>query len=627
MKSNDNENKVVYLRIDDIIPNRFQPREVFDETGLEELADSIREHGVIQPIIVRQIGDKYELIAGERRTKASALAGLTTIPAIVRNMDDRESAKVSLLENLQRKNLSAIEEARTYKRILELDNMTQDDLAKTMGKSQPLIANKLRLLSLPEEVQDALIKNQISERHARSLLNVKDKERQLMLLEKIKTERLTVRELDVEIKKINQPNVDNSTNPGNDRMALNTFNEPSIPNNNSNLNFGNMGLNDYRTQVNSNMFNNMPNNYPGFNNSSDNQFANIPNNEPQNNSFHYDNFSNSNVNESNNNLNDPYQQFDTNNTNNSQVNNSNNFKSLGSMFDEGIGTGMQHNLNDNQDNQNIFVSHIKEEMVKPPENQFLPNFDNVTNSNQNGFSDSFVNGQDEYTNMNSFNQDMNNYNDSYNNLENSQNNNFMNNNFDFNNNFNNSLDNDYNKDISNDLNNLPSYNDNQGDLFNQPLNIVDVPKTNYDYQDIYNHDNLDIKTPEFNNTLENNQNNLEINTSQKENFDNPFDDPYENILFAKPDPIKPEEDNNDDVKEVSELVEVIGEKENPNIKIKEEKNHYITLDPQQTIFDTRSAVLELKKTTDRIKQNKINIDTEEIDFDDYYHIVIKIKKE
>ena len=182
MNNNNNiENKVVYLRLDDILPNRFQPRENFDEADLEELANSIKEHGVIQPIIVRQVGDKYELIAGERRTKASALAGLTTIPAIIRNMDDKESAKISLLENLQRKNLSAIEEARTYKRIKELDNMTQEELAKTLGKSQPAIANKLRLLSLPEEVQDALIKNQISERHARSLLNIKDKATQLNL--------------------------------------------------------------------------------------------------------------------------------------------------------------------------------------------------------------------------------------------------------------------------------------------------------------------------------------------------------------------------------------------------------------------------------------------------------------
>lgn len=140
MNNNNNiENKVVYLRLDDILPNRFQPRENFDEADLEELANSIKEHGVIQPIIVRQVGDKYELIAGERRTKASALAGLTTIPAIIRNMDDKESAKISLLENLQRKNLSAIEEARTYKRIKELDNMTQEELAKTLGKVNLLL--------------------------------------------------------------------------------------------------------------------------------------------------------------------------------------------------------------------------------------------------------------------------------------------------------------------------------------------------------------------------------------------------------------------------------------------------------------------------------------------------------
>ena len=119
-----NENEVVYLYLDDIIPNRFQPRQVFDERALKELAVSIKEHGVIQPIIVRNIGNKYEIIAGERRYKASALAGLTKIPAIVRNLDDKESSKVALLENLQRKNLNPIEEARTYQKILELDQMT-----------------------------------------------------------------------------------------------------------------------------------------------------------------------------------------------------------------------------------------------------------------------------------------------------------------------------------------------------------------------------------------------------------------------------------------------------------------------------------------------------------------------
>ena len=134
-----NENEIVYLYLDDIIPNRFQPRQIFDEKALKELAVSIKEHGVIQPIIVRNIGNKYEIIAGERRYKASALAGLTKIPAIVRNLDDKESSKVALLENLQRKNLNPIEEARTYQKILELDQMTQEELAKTMGKSQRVL--------------------------------------------------------------------------------------------------------------------------------------------------------------------------------------------------------------------------------------------------------------------------------------------------------------------------------------------------------------------------------------------------------------------------------------------------------------------------------------------------------
>ncbi len=194
------ENEVVLLNLEDIIPNRFQPREVFDEKALNELAASIKEHGIIQPIIVRNIGEKYEIIAGERRYKASAIAGLTKIPAIVKNLDDKESSKVALLENLQRKDLTSIEEARTYQKILELDELTQEELAKTMGKSQPAIANKIRLLSLSEEVQDALLKEKISERHARSLLNVKNKEDQILLLNKIINNRMTVKELEEELK-------------------------------------------------------------------------------------------------------------------------------------------------------------------------------------------------------------------------------------------------------------------------------------------------------------------------------------------------------------------------------------------------------------------------------------------
>ena len=177
--------EVVQLFLDDIIPNRFQPREVFDEKALKELAVSIKEHGVIQPIIVRNMNGKYEIIAGERRYKASALAGLTKIPAIIRDLDDKESSKVALLENLQRRNLNPIEEARTYQKILELDDMTQEQLAKTMGKSQSAVANKLRLLSLPIEIQDALLQEKISERHARTLLSIEDSKQQQEMLNKI----------------------------------------------------------------------------------------------------------------------------------------------------------------------------------------------------------------------------------------------------------------------------------------------------------------------------------------------------------------------------------------------------------------------------------------------------------
>ena len=197
-------NEVVYLYLDDIIPNRFQPREIFDDQALKELAVSIKEHGVIQPIIVRKVENKYEIIAGERRYKASTMAGLTKIPAIVKNLDDKESSKVALIENLQRRDLTPIEEARTYQKILELEsNMTQEQLAQTMGKTQSVVSNKLRLLALPEEVQEALLKEKISERHARSLLNVTDKNNQIKLLDKIIAERMTVRELDKEIKDMN----------------------------------------------------------------------------------------------------------------------------------------------------------------------------------------------------------------------------------------------------------------------------------------------------------------------------------------------------------------------------------------------------------------------------------------
>ena len=238
-------NEVVYLYLDDIIPNRFQPREVFDDQALKELAISIKEHGVIQPIIVRKVENKYEIIAGERRYKASTMAGLTKIPAIIKNLDDKESSKVALIENLQRRDLTRIEEARTYQKILELeDGMTQEQLAHTMGKTQSVVSNKLRLLALPDEVQDALLKEKISERHARSLLNILNKNDQIKMLDKIIAEKMTVRELDKEIKEMNEGG---STNSGGASMNSGISSFGNMMNNNisqnnvtpSNNNFSN----------------------------------------------------------------------------------------------------------------------------------------------------------------------------------------------------------------------------------------------------------------------------------------------------------------------------------------------------------------------------------------------------
>lgn len=196
------ENQILNIRVDEIIPNRFQPRLAFNEEELKELSESIKLHGIIQPLVLRRIGDKYEIIAGERRYKASVLAGLNTVPAIIMNMDDKQSAEVAVVENLQRKNLTAIEEAQSYKKILDMGYLTQDELAGRMGVSQPTIANKLRLLNLEKEVQDALLKNQISERHARSLLSITDRNLQINMLNRIIKERLTVRQTDEEINKI-----------------------------------------------------------------------------------------------------------------------------------------------------------------------------------------------------------------------------------------------------------------------------------------------------------------------------------------------------------------------------------------------------------------------------------------
>ena len=221
------EEQILQVPIEDILPNRFQPRLAFDDASLQDLAASIKQHGIIQPLILRRKNDKYEIIAGERRYKAARMAGLVSVPAIISNLSDAASAEVAIVENVQRKDLTAIEEAKSYQAILDKGYMTQEELAKKMGLSQSAISNKLRLLTLNESVQNAVLKNQISERHARSLLKVKDKNMQKVLLDKIINERLTVRGLEEEIKKV-EPTLysqDISINPS-APSSVNQVNQP-----------------------------------------------------------------------------------------------------------------------------------------------------------------------------------------------------------------------------------------------------------------------------------------------------------------------------------------------------------------------------------------------------------------
>ena len=188
--------EIVELKLDELRVNPYQPRKKFDDEALNELALSIKEHGVFQPIIVKKSIKGYEIIAGERRCRASRIAGKETIPAIIRNFTDEQMMEIALLENLQRENLSAIEEAVAYKSMLEKLNLTQDELAKKVGKSRSHITNILGLLRLPNEVQQMVIKNEISMGHARAISKLESQNEMINLANQIVNEKLPVREVE-----------------------------------------------------------------------------------------------------------------------------------------------------------------------------------------------------------------------------------------------------------------------------------------------------------------------------------------------------------------------------------------------------------------------------------------------
>lgn len=203
-KKNNQINQVVEIPLKQIEPNRFQPRKVFQKQQIEELAQTIKEHGLLQPIILREFSpQKYEIIAGERRFRAMQTLNFEKAPAIVQTMDDHQTASMALIENLQREELTAIEQAQAYESLMQLNELTQSKLAEQLGKSQSAVANKLRLLKLAPQVKEALLQKQISERHGRALLKLSTKEQADLLLTILKSD-LTVKETEKAVLKYHQ---------------------------------------------------------------------------------------------------------------------------------------------------------------------------------------------------------------------------------------------------------------------------------------------------------------------------------------------------------------------------------------------------------------------------------------
>lgn len=199
----ENDHNIVELSLESIVPNTYQPRTQFDEEKIAELARTFQTHGVIQPIVVRKnTENQYEIIAGERRYRAAKFLEWETIPAITKQLSDTETASIALIENIQREDLSVIEEAIAYKKLMSMHELTQEALAQRMGKSQSTIANKLRLLSLPEVMKEALIDKQITERHARALMRLKIEDQQLEVFEKLVEEGWTVKATEIYIKNL-----------------------------------------------------------------------------------------------------------------------------------------------------------------------------------------------------------------------------------------------------------------------------------------------------------------------------------------------------------------------------------------------------------------------------------------
>lgn len=385
------ENEVCHLKLEDVVPALKRPYDLNNDYIENELVESIKKHGIIQPIVVKQNNDKYEIIDGNRRYYAAIKAGLIKIPALVRNDLDNVD-RINLVDNLYNQELSPIEEAKKYKEILETSNMTQEELANSIGKSQSALANKLRLLNLPLEIQESLNNYEISERHARSLLTVKNKEQQLELLKKIKEEKITVRELDSEIKNMSNmfipeefSNKNNNLNQNND--INNNQSNMFIPNEN---NFNNQNNNMFIPQDNvmnnnSNMFipNNIENNVNEQNMSSPTPIDLPTNNGGMNPFLTSDNYMPPMSNNSENNY-DDNNPFSNIRMNTSNMNNDNNMFYMNNNSNEEINSSSDFDINDYKlpefDNniENNYVNEVSQNNVEE-NNAFNPNVVDISN--------------------------------------------------------------------------------------------------------------------------------------------------------------------------------------------------------------------------------------------------------
>lgn len=216
----DEDNAVREIKINEIEPNADQPRKHFDDEKLAQLAESIKQHGVVQPLIVQREGSTYKIVAGERRWRASRLAGLQTVPAIIRDFTNKQVMEVALIENLQREDLNPIEEAEAFEKLLKDYGMTQEEISAVVGRSRPAIANSVRLLTLQDKIKSMIIGGEISSGHARALIAIEDQSVQLNVAEKIAKKNLNVRETELLVKKITSKRVVKSKEPDAEYMAI-----------------------------------------------------------------------------------------------------------------------------------------------------------------------------------------------------------------------------------------------------------------------------------------------------------------------------------------------------------------------------------------------------------------------